>query len=192
MFSRPLIIFAALFWTISIFFLFKCRAVAQLHSTKKGNKPFCVLPTALPVSPPRRTFAFHSSSRLLTWVRLRLGLMNACKFGQGHMERLREIQDLPGLCRNSIFALAHQDLKPDPVENNKTLHGLQQGALERALIIVFSAGFITNSINFNSKYLMFESFFYTRGKVSGKKKKEGRRLHFLFNFLPFPLLQTQS
>lgn len=110
------------------------------------------------------------------------------------MERLREIQDLPGLCRNSVFALAHQDLEPDPVENNKTLHGLQQGALERALIIVFSAGFITNSINFNSKYLMFESFFILGEKFQGKKKKkkEGRRLHFLFNFLPLPLLQTQS
>lgn len=91
------------------------------------------------------------------------------------MERLQDIQDLPGLCRNSIFALAHQDPKPDPTENNKSLHGLQQGALDRALIIVFSAGFITNSINFNSKCLMFESFFILGKKFQGKKKKEGRR-----------------
>lgn len=87
------------------------------------------------------------------------------------MERLQEIQDLPGLCRNSVFALAHQDPEPDPVENNKSLHGLQQGALDQALTVVFSAGFITNSINFNSKYLMFESFFILGGKFWVKKKK---------------------
>lgn len=111
------------------------------------------------------------------------------------MERLREIQDLPGLCRNSVFALAHQDLEPDPVENNKTLHGLQQGALERALIIVFSAGFITNSINFNSKYLMFESFFILGEKFQGKKKKKKRKgggCIFFLTFFHFPCCKLRA
>lgn len=70
---------------------------------------------------------------------------------------------------------------------------LQQGALDMALIIVFSAGSITNSINFNSKYLMFESFFLILGeRFRQKKKKGGMRLHFRFNFLSLTLLQTQS
>jgi len=123
MFSRPLIVFVVLLWTISslsLFFLFYLSAGPWLSLSvlKMAINPFCVLPTTLPVSQPRRTFAFRSSSRLLTRVRLCSVLRNACKFGQGHLERLREIQDLPGLCCNSIFALAHQVPKPDPLENS--------------------------------------------------------------------------
>lgn len=104
------------------------------------------------------------------------------------MERVQEIQDLPGLFHNSIFASAHQDPEPNPIENNKSLHGLQQGALEQVLIIVFSAGFFTNSINFNSKYLMFESFFITGEKFQAKKgkKKKGGDCFFFLTFFHFP------
>lgn len=146
--------------------------MAQLHSAEKDNKPLLHLTYSTP--------GFHSSSRLLPWVPPGLRLTNACKFGQGHMERLQEIQDLPGLFHNSIFGSAHQDPEPDPVENNKSLHRLQQGALERVLIIVFSAGFFTNSINFNSKYLKFESFFIKGEKLQAKKVKKKEEIAFSF------------
>lgn len=185
--------------------------MAQPFSAEKGNKPFLHLTYSIPGLRAQKDFAFHSGSTILTGVQLSSQLRNVCKFGQGHMKRLQDTQNVPELFPNSIFALAHQDPKSEPDENNVS-PWLQQGALDMSQIIVFSSsGFITNSINFNSKYLMFEVwvmdvvffgggergwwfgvFFNTRGKVSAKKEKEQRRLHFLFNFLPLALLQNQS
>lgn len=133
--------------------------MAQTCSAEKGNKPFLHLTYSIPGLRAQKDFAFHSSSTTLTGVQLSSQLRNVCKFGQGHMERLQDIQNLPGLFPNSIFALAHQDPKSEPVVNNVS-PWLQQGALDMALIIVFSAGFITNLINFNSKYLTLEYLFF--------------------------------
>lgn len=132
--------------------------MAQPFSAEKGNKLFLHLTYSIPGLRAQKDFDFHSSSTILTGVQLSSQLRNVCKFGQGHTERLQDIQNLPGLFPNSIFALAHQDPKSEPVENNVS-PWLQQGALDMPLITVFSAGFITNSINFNSKYLMFEGVF---------------------------------
>lgn len=167
--------------------------MAQPCSAEKGSKPFLHLTYSIPFLRAQKDFAFHSSNTWLTGVQLSLQLRNACKFGQGHMERLQDIQNLPGLFPNSIFALAYQNPKSEPVENNVS-PWLQQGARDLALIIVFSVGFITNSINFNSKYLMFESFlFYIRGKVSGKKnKRKGGDCIFFSTFFPLPCCKPRA
>lgn len=76
MFSRPLIIFAALLWTISIFFLLKCRAVAQLHSTK-GNKPLLCLTYSTPGLTAQKDFCFSQQQQITDLGSAALGI-NEC------------------------------------------------------------------------------------------------------------------
>lgn len=173
--------------------------MAQPCSTEKGNKSFLHLTYSIPGLRAQKDFAFHRSSTILTGAQL---LRNVCKFGQGHVERLQDIQNLPGLFPNSIVVLAHQDPESEPVENNVS-PWLQEGALDMTLVIVFTAGFFTNSINFNSKYLMVESFlffvvfvfvfFLVLGeKFQAKKKRKGGDCIFFSIFFPLPCCKPRA